>query len=647
MTMTSAIQSDRAFVLADDAPYLANLAALWSVDPTLAMRVEAVGDCDCHAVEPSKSGEPTVAVTVDGRKNYLHSRYQPADEADRVVSGFDFTNTFFYYVHGLGLGYHLELIFDRAPVEAIICLFEPDLAMLKTAFFTRDLSRLIQSRRILFFTHADKGEFFTRLTPSIAMLTDGSKTFEHPPSLRLHPEFHQTFKTWSEEFNSYTATNISTLIQNGRRTAENIARNLGWYVATPCISRLHHRHRNKPAIIVSAGPSLRKNKHLLKEAAGRAIIIAVQTTLRPLLDMGIVPDYVTSLDYHDICTRFFENLPPDLTTHLVAEPKASPKIFSLYPGPISILGNDFAERLLREAKPGRTCLTAGATVAHLAFYLAEHLGCDPILFVGQDLGFSDGLCYTPGTSYEQVWEPELSRFCTLESKQWEQIVRDRPILRRIPDYLGRPMYTEQRLFTYLQQFERDFARSDRTILDCTEGGAAKRGARSMPLREALDHYCTESFIGMPSVEFQPQWQRLDELFGCLESRLAESLQIEAISRQTLMLLRQMAHHGDDQNQLNRIIAEIDGLRSRMNQLGNCYDLVAQLTQKTQLQRFKHDRQISSANFSAAEKQRRQIERDIENVAGILDAAIAFSALMADVISQLEDQAAMMQSKEAA
>jgi len=57
--------------------------------------------------------------------------------------------------------------------------------------------------------------------------------------------------------------------------------------------------------IVSAGPSLRKNMHLLREAKDKAIIIATQTMLRPLIDMGIEPHYVTSLDYHDICNAIF------------------------------------------------------------------------------------------------------------------------------------------------------------------------------------------------------------------------------------------------------------------------------------------------------------------------------------------------------
>ena len=174
----------------------------------------------------------------------------------------------------------------------------------------------------------------------------------------------------------------------------------------------------------------------------------------------------------------------------MAEPKAAAGILSMYPGPISLIGNRFAELSLRELRLGKTELPGGATVAHLAFYLAEYLGADPIIFVGQDLGFSDGLCYAPGTSYDDVWRPETSRFCTVEMKQWEQIVREKYILRRIPDYLGRPMYTEERLFTYLQQFERDFAPCKSLVIDATEGGAAKRSAKPMPLAEVIERFCT-------------------------------------------------------------------------------------------------------------------------------------------------------------
>ena len=180
----------------------------------------------------------------------------------------------------------------------------------------------------------------------------------------------------------------------------------------------------------------------------------MQTTLKPMLEMGVEPHFVTSLDYHEICTRFFENLPDCIRTELVAEIKATSGVFRLNPGPFTLIGNDFAEGLLREMRLNKAGLPAGEPSPTSAYYLAEYLGCNPIIFIGQtSLGFSDGLCYSPGTSYEDVWRPELGPFCSVEMKQWDQIVRERFILRRVPDYQGRPMYTEERLFSYLQQFE--------------------------------------------------------------------------------------------------------------------------------------------------------------------------------------------------
>jgi len=626
------------FVQPEDAAYVRNLAALWAVDPELAERIECTEPEAAYRVEASKAGPPTLAVeNAPGRWVYLHSRHHPADEGRRLAEPADTDQHVVFYVHGFGLGYHVEALFERASSEAVLCVFEADLTVLRLAMEARDLSAVISSRRLLIFTTADKADLLVRLTRHSAMITLGTETLVHSPSYQRHKEFHDQITVWLEEFASYFQTGMNTLVLNGRRTAENIARNLGWYVATPGLQRLRDRYPKAPAVIVSAGPSLRKNKHLLKRADGKAVIIAVQTTLQPLLELGVRPHFVTSLDYHDICTRFFEKLPADLRTELVAEPKASSAIFGLHPGPLTILGNEFADNLLREMRldQEKARIQAGATVAHLAYYLAEHLGCDPIIFVGQDLGFSDGLCYTPGTSYEDVWRPELSRFCTLEMKQWEQIVRDRHILRKIPDYAGRPMYTEERLFTYLQQFERDFARTDRKVIDATEGGALKRGAEAMTLADALDRYCARELPRVADDYPPPRWERVADVAACLRNRRSEAAEVEAISRETLPLLEEVRDHIEDQARVNRAIAKIDALRARMNGLGPCYDLILQLTQLSEMNRFQQDRRIAASRVGAAERQRRQVGRDVANVRAMADAAAEFQKLMGDVIDRLE------------
>ena len=637
--------ASRRFVLPDDAPLLANLAALWVADPALARDLELALEEPAHLVEPSKSGLPTVSVPVAGRRIYLHSKYQPLDEARKLADTSSLNEKTVVVIHGFALGYHVEAIFDRVGRETQFVVFEPDVRMLAAAFSHRDLSKLLSSKRLHLFTRNDRSALMLRLHDQQAMVHVGLGSIEHGPSVQAHPDFFRESKALIDEFAAFCKTSIQTIVLNGRRTAENISHNLGWYVAAPGIHALKNKDAGKPAIIVSAGPSLRKNKHLIKDAVGRATIIAVQTTLQPLLDMGIEPDYVTSLDYHDICTRFFEKLPANLRTRLIVEPKASAKVMELFPGPISITGNDFADKLIRPTLPhlSKDRLRAGATVAHLAFYLAEYLGCDPIIFVGQDLGFSDGLSYSPGTSYEDVWRPELSRFCTVEMRQWEHIVRERPILRRIPDQQGRPMYTEERLFSYLQQFERDFATSPATIIDATEGGALKRGATVMNLSDALDRYCAEANPLPRDMGYQPmrapsekqyRWDLLSPCIQSLQHRRTEANEIQSLSTQTLDLLHQIKQHLHDQPKVNRLIARVDVLKSRMVELNDSYELVTQLSQKTELERFRNDRLLAASRVEGLERQKRQLDRDIANVAGVRDAAGEFIRLMDHVIGEL-------------
>ncbi|HZZ44589.1 MAG TPA: 6-hydroxymethylpterin diphosphokinase MptE-like protein [Tepidisphaeraceae bacterium] len=633
--MSVTLDPSRRFVLAADAPYVANLAALWVQDPLLAARIERVPDEQMYPVEQAKDGNLTVAVLDGaGKRIYLHSRYRPVEEAGKIVEGLNVEKTLILYIHGIGLGHHVWLALEKVSEEAIVVCFEADLKLLKTALWHRDFSADLAKGRLVLIADTDKGSLFAHLGGQVAMVAAGWEVIRHPASIQLAPAFHAETERHAEEFGGFAKTSINTLIINGRRTAENIARNVAWYAAAGGVGRLKDRYRGKPAVIVSAGPSLRKNKHLLKGLEDKAVLIAVQTTLQPLLEMGVEPHFVTSLDYHDISARFFEKLPKDLRTELVAEPKAAKVVLGLHPGPVTLLGSDYAERLLKEMKPGKGKLRSGATVAHLAFYLAEHLGCDPVIFLGQDLGFSDGLCYAPGTSYEDVWRPELSRFCTVEMKQWEQIVRERHILRRVEDIEGRPTYTEERLYTYLQQFERDFLKTSTKVIDSTEGGIKKRGTQILSFADAIAQHCTTADIQRHSDTVPPDFSCVQACRESLEKRKVEAGEIAEIARKTLPLLEELKGSLADQEKANRIIARIDELRGRMNELSECYELVLQITQVTELARFHRDREIAASRTKGSERQSRQIMRDIENVKAMLTAAEEFQKLMDQVIGEL-------------
>ena len=55
---------------------------------------------------------------------------------------------------------------------------------------------------------------------------------------------------------------------------ENMLANLDEIISNPGINLLYNKFAGKPAIVVATGPSLNKNKHLLKGMENKALIVA-------------------------------------------------------------------------------------------------------------------------------------------------------------------------------------------------------------------------------------------------------------------------------------------------------------------------------------------------------------------------------------
>ncbi len=200
--MTASIDSSTRFTLPAGHPYVANLAALWNVDPALARALEEAEDAGGFVVEASKAGPPTLAVRrADGRVCQLHSKYDPIAEAQKLLESVK-TESLAFYLLGVGLGYHLEMLFERVSREALIFVFEDDLRLLRTTLEHRNLSKLIASGRVTFFTRADKSEIFNKLTPLAAMCSMGFEGITHAPSVALAPEFFGQIQTIIGEFAS-------------------------------------------------------------------------------------------------------------------------------------------------------------------------------------------------------------------------------------------------------------------------------------------------------------------------------------------------------------------------------------------------------------------------------------------------------------
>lgn len=599
----------------------ANLAQLRRAEPELAARLLETAPARL-TWGASRAGAELPWATIDheGRTLTLASRFDPLADAQKLLTAVDYQRHAGIFVLGMGLGYHVASLARQMGKDSLLVVFEPDVALLRavleridhTAWLGRPNVMLIDER-------TDRSALVRRIERWAGMITQGAVLVTYPPARQMHAAALQNFGQMVTDAMAFCRTSVATSLVNAARTISNLTQNLPHYAAGANTNELYHAARDYPAVCVGAGPSLARNVALLADPAVRAkvIVISAQTTLKPLLDRGIRPDFVTALDYHEISRRFYEGLPPLPEVTLVAEAKAHPTVLEAFPGPVRVVANAFLDRLLGEAARPMVPIKGGATVAHLSFYLAQHLGCDPIILIGQDLGFADGLYYCPGTAIHDVWAPELGPFNTVEMMEWQRIVRHRNHLQKVEDIHGRSIYSDEQMLTYLRQFERDFAVAPQQVLDASEGGLPKEHTSRTTLAAALAQHATRPVPRLPLPPRAFEADRLDEIDRLLARRLEETATLRRITAKTIPILQQMIEHQRDQIRMDRLFAQLDANKAKVDRMPRIFGLVNDLNTLGAFKRARTDRALEHASGDEFEVQQRRVQRDLDNLDWLL------------------------------
>ena len=232
--------------------------------------------------------------------------------------------------------------------------------------------------------------------------------------------------------------------------------------------------KNIPIIIVAAGPSLDKNIDELKNAERKSIILATDSAVKTLMEHNINFDAIVTIDGDKYIEKFdgeyCENIPvftiPDAKYELLKQNRGR-KIWitgqNFYTEMYKKYGYDFPEYL------------SGGSVATAAFSIAQILGIQTIILIGQDLAYNGDITHSGQRIIEQ------------------EHIKQKEIY--IDGIDGEKVRTKQDWLRYLQWFENIIAQMDRNInvIDATEGGAKIRGTKIMKLADAIDDYCKSKF----------------------------------------------------------------------------------------------------------------------------------------------------------
>lgn len=445
-----------------------NLEILGKRSPGLAEAVRNAQPSRRVLVKQSRAGQPGLWVFHEaGTLRPVYDVSDPRGAAQADVRGTAFRAEDATLFTGIGLGYHLEEITRLMEADHQVFVVEPNPRALKTALEARDLRALFLHERVHF--HGDRGLLDLKETLRFHLLRIVGGHLNELVLSPLEEVFPEEYAEAGDRIRKilwHLRYSYRHLIDNDI-LRENLIRNIPALCRSGDAWDLEGILAGTPAVVIAAGPSLDACIDPLKTFSSKACLIAVDTALKPLMEQGIVPHFVVSVDPWEQNFEKFESLAETPDIPLIFEPGVYHRIPGFFPETPFVTGstNSLARWILGLLGLGR--MDAEMTsAAHLAFHLARHMGADPIILAGLDLAF-------PGTAHHArgaaaCWEPG-------QEQEWIHV----PCLR------GGTVKTLPGFLAMIGLFEEELARTRALCINTGEAGALIRGARHMSLETAF------------------------------------------------------------------------------------------------------------------------------------------------------------------
>ncbi|MEG6616513.1 6-hydroxymethylpterin diphosphokinase MptE-like protein [Peptococcaceae bacterium 1198_IL3148] len=422
----------------------------------------------------------------DQRPVYIHSRNNPVEEARRWVSNQLNDKCQHVIFYGFGCGYMVQALLDIKP-KIKISVYEPSLEIFKYTVNHCEISKLLSPKNIEVFgletSNKAMEEFINIVVPNINSET---QVLILPSYNRMFPDKADQFK---KIFVKVTENYKSSLGMNARAETWwtlNSLLNFKAIVDTPSIFSKQDQFKNKPLIIVSAGPSLEYEFENLKYIYDNsmAYIFAVGSAVHGLIANNIIPHAFCSYDPWPANEKVFSNL-KRTDFPLIFGSSIFNNTLRHHQGPkfhMIISQDTFSPYILGINKS--EIINDAPSIAVCTLQLAYKLGCNPIVLVGQDLAFPREKFYANGINFnrsEEISEQEKNDAIKVTSVGGGMVLTRKKFDR-----------TRQNMEYYLRTY------TDREIINTSPEGARIVGTTEQRLSSVID----EMFVGNTA---NPNW----------------------------------------------------------------------------------------------------------------------------------------------
>lgn len=431
-------------------------------------------------------GEPNLCWETDeffGNLEYIHSQTGAFEEAQQWFDQQDLRNINVLYVYGIGLGY----VYDAAqkwlkdPANYIVFL-EDDLSIIYHFLHTETASRLLHDTQARLY-HISSNRPFDDVWMNLSNMF-GARNFrigaldyylKRPKDMLS--QIHTSLSFWQ----NLRKAIISEYSTYGQHYYTNFYQNIHYLPHAYRASELFGKFKGVPAIICGAGPSLDKNLALLEKLGDRALIFAGATAMNAVNARGFLPHFGLGIDPNPgQFTRLVMNTAYEVP--FLYRQRFNPEARAILHGPpvyVTGSGGYHVSKWLEKALSiDGEDVDEGCNVVNFSLALAHAFGCNPIIFVGLDLAYSEGRSYQSGVESH----PTHTRRRDFRTKTIEE-----DLVTRL-DIFGNPVSTLWKWIAeslWFAQFA--IAHPDTLFINATEGGIGIPGVPNKPLCEVAEY----------------------------------------------------------------------------------------------------------------------------------------------------------------
>lgn len=422
-------------------------------------------------IENSKDNIEILKVNNNGKDIYIGSKYNMNSLIGKFLMDIeeDIESDSILIIYGFGTGEHIKRLSEKFP-QNMILVFEPNLELKEfiskqTWILENNHLKVICDESIGVYEYIETNiEVFKFTKIKISSFANYKNVYS------------QGYKKFREDINVVIKKHIiisQTYMEFNQRWFEATLNNIPGILKSNSINEYINRFKNKPAIIVSAGPSLEKNIKELKDAKDKIMIISGGRTLKPLLNIDIKPDLLSIIDSGEPSYKLVEDYINDIDIPLFFYEKTNEKVIEAHKGrKIFATQSDLIRKIVN--KDVLDCISGGS-VAHSMTRAAIEMGCNPIIFIGQDLAYTNERTHAAISKYKYAKTVENAEVEFTDSM--------------VEAVDGGTVRTSAILNTFRIELEELIQKyPDLEFINATEGGARIKGTTEIPLKECIEKY---------------------------------------------------------------------------------------------------------------------------------------------------------------